>query len=116
MLDVGYLSGDEEFTLSADEFTDMCATYLCHRLEHNETNRRYGEPGQEEDIFEIMAKHVGGAALKDYRATMAAIKAAESDGVQVHGGYTHVKAAAEPKFTQVYADAITAEVEEVARL
>ena len=117
VLDVGYLSGEEEFTLSADEFTDMCATYLCHRLEHNEANRRYGVPGEEEAVFEIMANHVGGAALEEYKRTMAAIDAAEADGVEVFGGYTHVQAAAEPKFTQLYADAISVEAEaEVARL
>ena len=119
MVDVGYVTGDEQFHLSADEYTDMCATYLAHRLEHNEKNRRYGVPGKEEAVFEAMAKHVGGAALEEYRRTMAAIEAAEADGVEVHGGYTHVSAAAEPAFTELYADAISQQenvAEEMARL
>jgi len=119
VVDVGYVTGDEQFHLSADEYTDMCATYLAHRLEHNEKNRRYGVPGKEEAVFEAMAKHVGGAALEEYRRTMAAIEAAEADGVEVHGGYTHVSAAAEPAFTELYADAISQQenvAEEMARL
>jgi hypothetical protein len=118
VVDVGYVTGDEEFELSADEYTDMCATYLAHRLEHNEKNRRYGVPGEEEEVFEAMAKHLGGAPLEEYKRTMAAIEAAEADGVEVHGGYTHVSAAAEAPFRDLYAEVIEQEVAvaEVARL
>ena len=44
--------------------------------------------------------------------------AAEADGVEVHGGCSHVSAAAEPAFTEVYADVISQHenvAEEVAR-
>jgi hypothetical protein len=50
---------------------------------------------------------------------MPAHEAAEADGVEVHGGYSHVSAAAEPAFTEVYADVISQHedvAEEVARL
>jgi hypothetical protein len=49
--DVGYLRADEEWELTAEEFTDLCAVSLAHRLEHNECNRSY-DPSEE--LFAIM--------------------------------------------------------------
>ena len=97
--DTGYLRGDEAWNLSAQEFTDLCAVSLAHRLEHNECNRHYGKGDQ---LFAIMAKHLGGAAEAEFNATIAAIEAARQAGVKVHGGYSHVSGEAEPKLTQLY--------------
>jgi hypothetical protein len=97
--DTGYLRGDEEWTLSAQDFTDLCALSLAHRLEHNECNRTYG-PG--EKLFAIMAAHLGGTAEREYKAALAAIEAAREAGQEVAGGYSNVSGEAEPKLTEVY--------------
>ena len=113
MVDSGYLTGLEEFTLTADEYTDMAATYLAHRLEHNEANRRYGAPGKDEAVYVALASHLGGAPEAEYKRAVAAIEAAEADGREVHGGYSHVHAEREARFTELYAEA---EVTVAARL
>lgn len=99
--DTGYLRGDEAWQLSAQDFTDLCAVSLAHRLEHNECNRHYGEGDQ---LFAIMARHLGGAAEVEFNATIAAIEAARKADVKLYGGYSHVSGEAEPKLTQIYAD------------
>lgn len=62
-------TGDEQWSLTSSEFTDMCAVQLSHVLQqaNNGSTMTSGD-----EALDIMAEHLGGAALAQYRAEIAA--------------------------------------------
>jgi hypothetical protein len=64
------LTGRERWTLTAEEYTDLCAVTLSHVLKPVRIFHRDG-------MFEAMAEHLGGVALERYSAAVAG-----SDGTE----------------------------------
>ncbi len=63
-------TGEEQWSLTASEFTDMCAVQLSHVLQqaNNGNTMTSGD-----EALDIMAEHLGGAAEEQYRAEVAAL-------------------------------------------
>ena len=63
-------TGEERWSLTASEFTEMCAVQLSHVLQqaNNGNTMTSGD-----EALDIMAEHLGGAAQEQYRAEIAAL-------------------------------------------
>ena len=64
-------TGDERWTLTAQEFTDMCAVQLSHVMKQPNNGATAGWGADE--AHQIMAEHLGGAALAQFNAATAAV-------------------------------------------
>ena len=62
------LSGDENWTLSADEFTDFCTVQLSHVMSEANAGRISG--GLRDDAIRIMAEHLGVSATACFSTTL----------------------------------------------
>jgi hypothetical protein len=64
----GALTGEEGWTLTAPQFTDMCAVQLSHIMQQSNNGRVWGT---DDEAHRIMAEHLGGAALAQFNAAVA---------------------------------------------
>ena len=71
------LVGHEEW-LPAQEFTDLCVVYLSHVFFPSQDH----DPARLDQVFEIMAEHLGGAALERYHAAVKQEEEAEAPAAQ----------------------------------
>ena len=84
-------SGEELWQLTAEEFTDMCALQLSHDLKQANYGATMAMLAGNETL-EIMAQHLGGAALEQYHEEM---RVQREDGTEVPDSFALVDAAAE---------------------
>ena len=73
------LTGEEHWTLTAQEFTDMCAVQLSHVLAQANAGRSYAS---DDAAQRIMAEHLGGAALEQFEAELEASRQRKAQAEQ----------------------------------